>query len=464
MGQESTKVPFVEPAHMVPSAMVSASENVGYHGTVSTKEIRGNAATKKTQRNILKQQYEIFTASSLEVLDQNLCFVGFKGYQSVSLTIHGEKFDKSTVECYNLSQKGNTCKVVPKGSRRTKKTGIRRTQEGLCQWRQLLLMLWCLVMVLVMIRVIKQKKVQLTLHSWLTLLQSLRQFIASKIEVSSLLEEFVNEPIVSEPTVKKHVVETSEAKASADKPKVVRKNFGPPLIEDWISDSKDEAESKPKIERKKRELLTLMGYEKLSQKLTFFKAFFSPQWKFLIHTVLQCLSPKTTAWNGYGAVNEEMDDGLVRAATTTSSLEAEQDSGVNTPRSDEDKLKLNELMEFCTKLQQRVLDLENTKTAQAQEITSLKLRCMTRSLYENELFNLYKEPEREFRSSRRHFKTLSLDELRSLNFNLLSDQEYSKEEEAEAMAETMEKYMSKTRTDYGSGVARPKIEEKDSFE
>ncbi|GJU17751.1 hypothetical protein Tco_1145717 [Tanacetum coccineum] len=31
-------------------------------------------------------------------------------------------------------------------------------------------------------------------------------------------------------------------------------------------------------------------------------------------------------------------------------------------------------MEFCTKLQERVLDLENTKTAQAQEITSLKLR------------------------------------------------------------------------------------------
>ncbi|GJW85098.1 hypothetical protein Tco_0158243 [Tanacetum coccineum] len=32
------------------------------------------------------------------------------------------------------------------------------------------------------------------------------------------------------------------------------------------------------------------------------------------------------------------------------------------------------------------------------------------------------------------------------------------------MAETMEQYMSKTRTDYGSRVARPKIEEKDSFE
>ncbi|GJZ42440.1 hypothetical protein Tco_0589326 [Tanacetum coccineum] len=33
-----------------------------------------------------------------------------------------------------------------------------------------------------------------------------------------------------------------------------------------------------------------------------------------------------------------------------------------------------ELMDFYTKLQQRVLDLENTKTAQAQEITSLKKR------------------------------------------------------------------------------------------
>ncbi|GJV93130.1 hypothetical protein Tco_1540943 [Tanacetum coccineum] len=37
-------------------------------------------------------------------------------------------------------------------------------------------------------------------------------------------------------------------------------------------------------------------------------------------------------------------------------------------------LQLKELIEFCTKLQQRVLDLENIKTAQAQEITSLKKR------------------------------------------------------------------------------------------
>ncbi|GJS81910.1 hypothetical protein Tco_0748451 [Tanacetum coccineum] len=48
--------------------------------------------------------------------------------------------------------------------------------------------------------------------------------------------------------------------------------------------------------------LTLMGYEKVSDKLTFYKSLFSPQWKFLIHTILQCLSPKTTAWNEFSSV------------------------------------------------------------------------------------------------------------------------------------------------------------------
>ncbi|GJT56846.1 homeodomain-like protein [Tanacetum coccineum] len=52
----------------------------------------------------------------------------------------------------------------------------------------------------------------------------------------------------------------------------------------------------------------------------------------------------------------------------------------------------------------------------------------------------------------KHFKSLSLDELRSPDFNLLSDKEYSEEEEEEAMAKTMEQYMRKTRTDYGSGI------------
>ncbi|GKE88590.1 hypothetical protein Tco_1566065, partial [Tanacetum coccineum] len=59
------------------------------------------------------------------------------------------------------------------------------------------------------------------------------------------LEESVNEPIVSKPTV-----ETSEAKVSADKPKVVRKNNSAPIIEDWVSDSKKEDAPQAKIEKK----------------------------------------------------------------------------------------------------------------------------------------------------------------------------------------------------------------------
>ncbi|GJS61612.1 hypothetical protein Tco_0656396 [Tanacetum coccineum] len=47
------------------------------------------------------------------------------------------------------------------------------------------------------------------------------------------------------------------------------------------------------------EELTRMGYEKPSQKLTFYKAFFSPQWKYFIHTITQCLSAKSTAWNEF---------------------------------------------------------------------------------------------------------------------------------------------------------------------
>ncbi|GJS52794.1 hypothetical protein Tco_0626156 [Tanacetum coccineum] len=46
----------------------------------------------------------------------------------------------------------------------------------------------------------------------------------------------------------------------------------------------------------------------------------------------------------------------------------------NTLQSDEDRLKLNELMELCTTLQKKVLDLEKTKTTQANEIASLKRR------------------------------------------------------------------------------------------
>ncbi|GJX73900.1 ribonuclease H-like domain-containing protein [Tanacetum coccineum] len=106
-------------------------------------------------------------------------------------------------------------------------------------------------------------------------------------------------------------------------------------------------------------------------------------------------------------IHEERGDSMERAASTAASLNAEQDSssgpkrqdtilgdgpaqtrferlskqsndpplsGVNTPRSGEDRLKIMELMEICTKLSDRVLALENVKTVQDLEITGLKKR------------------------------------------------------------------------------------------
>ncbi|GJX84035.1 uncharacterized mitochondrial protein-like protein [Tanacetum coccineum] len=49
------------------------------------------------------------------------------------------------------------------------------------------------------------------------------------------------------------------------------------------------------------EELARMGCEKPSQKLTFYKAFFSLQLKYFIHTITQCLSAKSTAWNEFSS-------------------------------------------------------------------------------------------------------------------------------------------------------------------
>ncbi|GJV33060.1 hypothetical protein Tco_1393460 [Tanacetum coccineum] len=49
------------------------------------------------------------------------------------------------------------------------------------------------------------------------------------------------------------------------------------------------------------EQLALMGYVITSDSLTFQKGHFSPQWKFFIHTILHCLSPKKTAWEQFSS-------------------------------------------------------------------------------------------------------------------------------------------------------------------
>ncbi|GKA84863.1 hypothetical protein Tco_0806517 [Tanacetum coccineum] len=184
----------------------------------------------------------------------------------------------------------------------------------------------------------------------------------------------------------------------------------------------------------KKVIITKTRYEKPSQKLTFYKAFFSPQWKFLIHTILMVKnvdsSVKFRMYPRFVQVflDKQVGDmsthdeifvtpshtkkvfsnmkrigkGFSKAVTPlfpTMMVQAQEEMGaepivdeaaneenvptqsndppllrVNILGSGEDRLTLKELMDLYTKLSDRVLDLETTKTAQAKEIANLKKR------------------------------------------------------------------------------------------
>ncbi|GKD26374.1 hypothetical protein Tco_1232588 [Tanacetum coccineum] len=49
------------------------------------------------------------------------------------------------------------------------------------------------------------------------------------------------------------------------------------------------------------EELAYMGYVTDSDSLTFKKGYFSPQWKFFLHTILHCMSPKKTVWEQFSS-------------------------------------------------------------------------------------------------------------------------------------------------------------------
>nr|GEY47261.1 hypothetical protein [Tanacetum cinerariifolium] len=90
---------------------------------------------------------------------------------------------------------------------------------------------------------------------------------------------------------------------------------------------------------------------------------------------------------------------------------------------------------------------------------------MTRSSTK-ELFTPLENPKRVFRSKRKLFETPGLVESSSAEFDLFFNIEERSEEEKtiEIKTETMKQYMSKTHENYGSGVSRPKIDDKTHFE
>ncbi|GJT89338.1 putative ribonuclease H-like domain-containing protein, partial [Tanacetum coccineum] len=304
------------------------------------KRFGGNAATNKTQRNLLKQQYENFTASSLEVLDQT-----FDRLQKPisQLEIHGESISQEDVNqkfLRSLSPEWNTHTIVwrnkpeidtlslddlynnlkiyepeVKGTSSsntntqnvafvssnnisstneavntahgattasTQATAVNSTiinnlsdavictffasqpncpqldNEDLQQIHpddlEEMDLRWQMAMLTMRARrFLKNTGRKFSMNGTETI-----GFDKSKVECYNCHKRghFAREcraprnqknRNIRENTMKLRLV---KAISRADKPKVVRKNFGPPLIKDWISDSEDKAELKPKIEKK----------------------------------------------------------------------------------------------------------------------------------------------------------------------------------------------------------------------
>nr|GEZ06512.1 hypothetical protein [Tanacetum cinerariifolium]GEZ19838.1 hypothetical protein [Tanacetum cinerariifolium] len=162
--------------------------------------------------------------------------------------------------------------------------------------------------------------------------------------------------------------------------------------------------------------LARMGYEKPSTKLTFYKAFFLSQWKFLIHIILQSMSAKREI-EEQGDVEEQVQDNVndaAQGADTTISGDDVQDQSIPSPTpptpppqppqdlpstsqvqhtpsqshppqpqsppsaqpqgADFPMSLLQEALDACAALTRRVEHLEHDKVAQALEIIKLKKR------------------------------------------------------------------------------------------
>nr|GEW42201.1 ribonuclease H-like domain-containing protein [Tanacetum cinerariifolium] len=107
--------------------------------------------------------------------------------------------------------------------------------------------------------------------------------------------------------------------------------------------------------------LARMGYEKPSTKLTFYKAFFSSQWKFLIHTILQSMSAKRTSWNEFSL-----------AVAFALQPQPQPQPQAQQQAADFPMSLLQEALDACAALTKRVEHLEYDKVAQALKIRKLK--------------------------------------------------------------------------------------------
>nr|GEV14415.1 retrovirus-related Pol polyprotein from transposon TNT 1-94 [Tanacetum cinerariifolium] len=140
--------------------------------------------------------------------------------------------------------------------------------------------------------------------------------------------------------------------------------------------------------------LARIGYEKPPLKLTFYKAFFSAQWKFLIHTIVQCMSAKRTARNEFSSsmasaviclvtgVETPLFDTMLVQPQVQDVVEVEEDEddevfAAPTPPLPTPTTTSPSPTNTCATLTQKVAHLEQDKVAQVFEITKLKQRVRT---------------------------------------------------------------------------------------
>ncbi|GJT00304.1 ribonuclease H-like domain-containing protein [Tanacetum coccineum] len=180
----------------------------------------GNAATKKTQKNLLKQQYENFAATSTEKTSIKRFH---EEYWSKLDMANKERigFDKSKVECFNYHKRGHFAREcrAPKNQDNRNKEPTRRTRP-----------------------------VEETTSNALVLRYNLvpppytGNFMPPKPDlVYPSLDDFVDvNEFASGSIVKKPTVDTNE-------PKTARKEDGASIIEDLVSESEEEDVPKIKI-------------------------------------------------------------------------------------------------------------------------------------------------------------------------------------------------------------------------
>nr|GEU31725.1 hypothetical protein [Tanacetum cinerariifolium] len=221
------------------------------------KRFGRNAATKKTQRNLLKHQYENFTAPSSEMLNQT-----FDRLQKIKtgrkLTVNGNEtigFDKSNVECYNCHKRGHLareCRALnqdnknKESSRRSvpveTSTSIAlvscdglggydwsdQTEEG----PNYVLMAFASLSSDLKSRIVGNYKKKLGYENYNAVSPPYTgNFMPPTPDLSfTCLDKFVNKP----------VVENCKAKSSEEETKVIKKNDDAPIIEEWVSDNEQE--------------------------------------------------------------------------------------------------------------------------------------------------------------------------------------------------------------------------------